>query len=192
MRANGVDHTLTAFASLAKEFTGNILADPIFVAYDEANWGTPAAHDLHPRDGSPAIKAGAASGVPLDIQGLQQTVPPTIGAYATSDGATPVPAPILPPEPTPTPEPVPGSEPASLPSVHVKSRIVTSTQVAVYSKPNTHAGKIICKQPAETLGTVTSGPTTQQGYEWWQIDFDNGCDGYVMMLGIAPAPITGR
>ena len=30
------------------------------------------------------------------------------------------------------------------------------------------------------LGTIVSGPITGAGYTWWIVNFDTGCDGYVV------------
>jgi hypothetical protein len=67
-RVNGVDLAPEAFALLAKEAAGNIVADPMFVSYDEANWSMPEANNLRLQKGSPAIGAGASFDKPLSTQ----------------------------------------------------------------------------------------------------------------------------
>ena len=56
------DYTSERFAPLAKKFTGNIVADPQFKSYSDANWSSPSNNDFHLKSTSPAIKAGAAFG----------------------------------------------------------------------------------------------------------------------------------
>jgi len=66
----------------------------------------------------------------------------------------------------------------SITSFTIGSRVQTTANLNVRDKANTNAGKILCTQPAGSLGTLTSGPTGQQGYTWWQVNFDTLCDGY--------------
>jgi hypothetical protein len=53
------DYTLEQFAPLAKKFTGNVIADPQFKSYSDANWSSPSDNDFHLRSTSPSSKAGA-------------------------------------------------------------------------------------------------------------------------------------
>ncbi|HEY1260286.1 MAG TPA: right-handed parallel beta-helix repeat-containing protein [Stellaceae bacterium] len=76
------DYTLTSFAPLAKMFTGNMLANPLFKRYSESNYAAPTADNFHLQPGSSAVRAGGSFGLTTDIQRLRQTAPPTIGAYA--------------------------------------------------------------------------------------------------------------
>lgn len=76
-----------------------------------------------------------------------------------------------PPPPTPTPI-VPGS------------RINVIGLLDVRDKPNMNSGKVKCKQEDGAVGTVLSGPTFQQGYTWYRINFVTRCDGYVHVGGI--------
>jgi hypothetical protein len=48
----------------------------------------------------------------------------------------------------------------------------------VRNKANTKSGKILCIQPSGAVGTIKGGPSTNQGYTWWNVNFDTGCDGW--------------
>lgn len=36
----------------------------------------------------------------------------------------------------------------------------------------------LCTQPDGNLGTIMSGPVLANGYNWWQVNYDQGCDGW--------------
>ena len=78
-------YTPDEFRALGADVSGDIVADPLFEAYDEANWSAPEKNDFRLQPNSPAIGAGIATGIVSDIRGLRQTTHPTIGAYACSD-----------------------------------------------------------------------------------------------------------
>lgn len=62
--------------------------------------------------------------------------------------------------------------------IMVGSRVHTTSNLNIRNKANISSGKILCTQPTGALGTITSGPTSAQGYIWWNINFDTGCDGW--------------
>jgi hypothetical protein len=73
---------------------------------------------------------------------------------------------------------------------------VSSGPLNVRTLPDT-TGIVVGKQPTAALGTVAGGPTTQNGYVWWNIHFDSGADGWsvqnYLMRSAAPsfvAPIS--
>ena len=47
----------------------------------------------------------------------------------------------------------------------------------VRATPST-SGTLLATQPDGTLGTVIGGPTTADGYNWWNINYDTGADGW--------------
>ena len=103
--------------------------------------------------------------------------------YAQSAGTpTPTPAPTPappppPPTPTPAPTPVPSPTPASTKFI-LNDRIqVSSGPLNVRASAST-AGTLLGTQTAGALGTITGGPTAQGGYNWWNVNFDGGVDGW--------------
>ncbi len=70
-----------------------------------------------------------------------------------------------------TPVPPPSS------SLTIGSRVKTTSKLKVRATPTT-TGKAFCTQNKNALGTITSGPTTANGYVWWQINYDTLCDGW--------------
>jgi chitodextrinase len=62
----------------------------------------------------------------------------------------------------------------------IGARVKTTSSLNVRNKPNTKGGKILCVQPAGALGTISSGPQSNQGYTWWNVNFDAGCDGWAV------------
>jgi hypothetical protein len=62
--------------------TGNLNSDPLFTAYDDLWFATPANYNFRPGAGSPAVHGGTSTGVPLtDIGGATFASPPAIGAF---------------------------------------------------------------------------------------------------------------
>jgi len=60
----------------------------------------------------------------------------------------------------------------------VGARVQTTSALNVRSKANMNSGKILCTQPAGSMGTIISGPTSSQGFTWWNVNFDTSCDGW--------------
>jgi uncharacterized protein YraI len=56
--------------------------------------------------------------------------------------------------------------------------VQTTAKVTVRTSPSTSASKAGIQQKGNT-GTVIGGPTTANGYTWWNINFDKGADGWV-------------
>ena len=86
---------------------------------------------------------------------------------------------------TPTPAPV---STKFTPAQRIQ---VTSGPLNVRATPAT-TGTLLGTQATAALGTIVSGPTIQGGYNWWQINFDSGVDGYVAedFLAAYVAPVT--
>lgn len=61
----------------------------------------------------------------------------------------------------------------------LNARVETTSSLNVRSKANTK-GSLLCVQPAGRQGTIISGPTNANGYTWWKVNFDTGCDGWVV------------
>ena len=83
---------------------------------------------------------------------------------------TPTPNPVITPTPTPTPAPTSGV-------FTVGQRVQTTVNLNVRATPAT-TGTLLGNQSAGSQGTVVSGPVPQGGYNWWQINYDSGADGY--------------
>lgn len=54
---------------------------------------------------------------------------------------------------------------------------VTSGTLNVRSTPST-SGTLLGSQAVGVLGTVVGGPTSANGYTWWNINYDSGADGW--------------
>ncbi len=71
------------------------------------------------------------------------------------------------PNPTPTPTGI----------FSIGQRVQTTAGLNVRSTPNT-SGTLLGTQALGALGTVLAGPTNASGYNWWQINYDTGADGF--------------
>jgi hypothetical protein len=80
------------------------------------------------------------------------------------------------PQTTLTPPPVAPPPPNT--TFGIGTHVKTTANLNVRNKANTRSGKIVCIQPSGTLGTITKGPSTAQGFTWWTIDYASGCDGW--------------
>jgi hypothetical protein len=93
-----------------------------------------------------------------------------------------------------TPPPPPPPIPAPTPSFGLGARVKTTANLNIRAKPNAKSGKILCTQPAGSLGTIKGGPSSAQGYIWWNINFDTSCDGYAVQTylttNLAQIPTT--
>ncbi len=102
-------------------------------------------------------------------------------ADPTVTGGTPTPTPPPPPPPAPTPTPTPTPPPSLTPAPSTKfalnDRIQMTENVNVRATANT-AGTLLGTQTTGTLGTIIGGPIAQGGYNWWNVNFDSGADGY--------------
>ena len=85
----------------------------------------------------------------------------------------------------------------SHPTFGIGTRVKTTANLNVRSKPHTRSGKILCTQPNGATGTIVGGPTSAQGYTWWQVNFDTGCDGWsvqsylsVVLAVAPPSPVA--
>lgn len=69
----------------------------------------------------------------------------------------------------------------------VGGRVETTDTVNVRRKPSISGkSQILGAQPNGSLGTIISGPSTANGYTWWQVDFDTGADGFVAGAYLVP------
>ncbi|HVY35731.1 MAG TPA: Ig-like domain-containing protein, partial [Candidatus Paceibacterota bacterium] len=63
-------------------------------------------------------------------------------------------------------------------TIAVGSRVAATTTVWVRSSPSTRATRLGYQRKGAT-GSVIGGPTSANGYTWWQVNFDSGADGWV-------------
>ena len=84
-------------------------------------------------------------------------------------------APVSSPNPVPTPVPTP--TPALSTKFTVGQRVAATANINVRSTANT-AGTLLGTQPTGRLGTVTGGPVSQGGYNWWNVNYDSSPDGW--------------
>jgi acid phosphatase len=68
----------------------------------------------------------------------------------------------------------------SMPTFAIGARDATTTTVTVLSRPNTYVGSVLCMETAGSLGTITGGPRTNQGFIWWHVAYDDGCTGWTI------------
>jgi len=73
----------------------------------------------------------------------------------------------------------------SVPTFAIGARIATTTTVTVLDKPNRNAGDVICTEVAGSLGTITGGPRDGQGFIWWYVGYDDGCNGWSLQGSLA-------
>ncbi|HEV2210257.1 MAG TPA: hypothetical protein VG167_15880, partial [Verrucomicrobiae bacterium] len=71
----------------------------------------------------------------------------------------------------------------------IGDRVQVTASLNVRSVPST-SGTLLGTQPVGALGTVTGGPTNANGFNWWNINYDTGVDGWSAenYLVKAPAP----
>jgi hypothetical protein len=66
------------------------------------------------------------------------------------------------------------------PAFGIGASVQTNSNLNVRNKANTNSGKIQCTQPTGSVGTIIGGPSGAQGYTWWNVNFQTGCDGWVV------------
>jgi len=59
----------------------------------------------------------------------------------------------------------------------INDRVQTTATLNVRATPST-AGVLLGTQPMGALGTVVGGPTNANGFNWWNINYDNAPDGW--------------
>src|SRR3989338_7099155 len=88
-----------------------------------------------------------------------------------------------------SPVPAPSTELSA--KFRVGDRVRVTQCVNVRTTPST-AGTLLGTQSIGILGIIVSGPSAANGYNWYQINFDSGADGWsiedVLELSSAPAP----
>jgi len=67
--------------------------------------------------------------------------------------------------------------PAPSTKFSINDRVQTAAILNVRSTPST-SGVLLGAQPLGALGTVIGGPTNANGYDWWNINYDNAPDGW--------------
>lgn len=58
-------------------------------------------------------------------------------------------------------------------------RVSATDNLNIRGTANT-SGSLLGTQSPNSLGSVTAGPTAANGYSWWNINFDNGADGWAV------------
>ncbi len=110
----------------------------------------------------------------------------------TPTPAPPTPTPTSPP-PTPTPVPPPTPTPTPPPSTKfvIGNRVKANANINVRATANS-TGTLLGTQTTGALGTVTAGPTAQGGFNWWNVNYDSGVDGWsaedFLNVYVAPTP----
>jgi len=66
-------------------------------------------------------------------------------------------------------------------------RVVTTNNLNVRSEPGT-GSQIITTEAAGETGMITTGPTYQEDYWWWQVSFDDGFSGWSAENWLDSAP----
>jgi hypothetical protein len=62
-------------------------------------------------------------------------------------------------------------------ALSVGSSVRTTAALNVRQTPST-SGTLLGSQPVGSMGTITQGPTTADGYTWWFVDYTSGVDGW--------------
>jgi hypothetical protein len=120
--------------------------------------------DYHLQSTSPAINAGDPSSQYNDPNGTRNDM----GAYPTNV----VPVITITPPPTSTPATTTTSTKFS-----IGSRVQTTANLNVRDIPST-SGQILGTQASSSLGTVIAGPSSADGFNWWNINYNIGVDGW--------------
>ncbi len=80
--------------------------------------------------------------------------------------------------------------------VVVSTKFTQNSRVSVTSALNVRGiasvtGSLLGTQSVGSLGTIIGGPTAQGGYNWWQVNYDSGVDGWsvedYLMTYVAPS-----
>jgi hypothetical protein len=136
-----------------------------------------AKGDFHLLPGSTAVigkgtSAFAKTIFTTDKDGLARTEPWDIGAYKYGGGVAPSPTPTPAPTATPVPTPTP-------PPFAVGGRVeLTASETNVRSAPVIDPANLLGVQPLGVLGTLVEGPVADANWDWWEVDFDSGVDGW--------------
>ncbi|MDO8552834.1 MAG: hypothetical protein Q7S01_04935 [bacterium] len=90
------------------------------------------------------------------------------------------------PEPTTvaTAEPAPLAVSAPTPVAYVYSigtRVKTSSRLKIRATASNDRGaNVLCVQRKGSPGVIIAGPAMSDGYTWWKVNFDSGCDGWAV------------
>lgn len=75
------------------------------------------------------------------------------------------------------------------PTFSAGARVQTLDALNVRSKAGI-SSKVKCVQPSGALGTLKGAPTERDGYRWWNVNFDSGCDGWSVQNYLALLPLA--
>ncbi|MDZ4240880.1 MAG: hypothetical protein U1D31_02010 [Patescibacteria group bacterium] len=143
------------------------------------------------------VSAGSLS-APASINSWSSTMTDTISSAGTywyglhvldnagNDGNEPAVIQVVRqnPVPTPTPAPTPTPTPAPAPAPTPETKFVAGDRVQVANGPlNVRASgfigaSLLGVQHVGALGIVIGGPASANGYRWWNINYDEGIDGW--------------
>jgi hypothetical protein len=103
------------------------------------------------------------------------------GSITVSVPSTPPPAPAPAPSPTPTPTP----PPFPTQRFQIGDRVMTTDRLKIRETP---AGRRLGSQLKGAKGTVIEGPLVANGYNWWNVNYDSGVDGWSAENWLEKAP----
>src|SRR5512144_941892 len=75
------------------------------------------------------------------------------------------------------PGPIGPAQASSLDPITTGSRVKATRDLAVRTTASTSA-KLLNTEPVESRGTVVGGPTSANGFIWWQVSYDSGSTGW--------------
>jgi len=110
--------------------------------------------------------------IPVQPKNCAALSPYTNNTSVPSCGTSPPPPPPPPPPPT---------------SFTIGTRVAALANISVWNKANLR-GKMLCTQPMGAQGTIVGGPSTSHALTWWVVNFDTGCDGWVVQSGLEILP----
>ncbi len=129
------------------------------------------------------VPGATSAATPTYVTTTPTPAPVPVTQTPTPVATTPTPAPVpVTQTPTPvaiTPTPTTTVVPVSTPvtTFTVTDRIQTLDNLRVRTTPKTTGG-IVCTQVQGAHGSIIDGPILANGYTWWNINYDTGCDGW--------------
>jgi hypothetical protein len=169
----------SVYALYPKAFSTNLVndADPTILAQDEPQL-------------TQSVKDGDVLVMHADY--WQANNPTAVQIYenaGVATGSTTVPTvPIVTPTPTSTPV---TTTPAST-KFSINQNVMTTAALNVRQTPSL-SGTLIDTAPSDAVGTVVGGPVLADGYNWWNVNYLTGGDGWsiedYLTSASAPSPI---
>ncbi|MDO8521425.1 MAG: hypothetical protein Q7S52_04880 [bacterium] len=149
----------------------------------------------------PIVQVDSSSGTPESVP--PDTLPSNGGSSSgIGESSSPAPDSQIPvfkldplPSPTPIVTPPPPPPPQTPPTPSEKFKYGNRVQVIGTASLNVRAtanGTLRGTQITGALGTVTGGPTNVNGYNWWNINYDTGADGWSVENYLAKTTISAQ